>query len=232
MGCDAKREAARGFVEAFGDAVREAGVVGVGTGSTVARVVEELHARGMLEGKVLVASSYATLRLLSRLGYNHVLLPHYSPAPDVYFDGADEVDPQGRLVKGRGGAMLGEKVLAARSRTRVYVVDESKLVDRLGERRPVPLDVSPPALRAVLEAVEAMGFNARVREAASKDGPSVSDWGGIIVDVHTGPLDEPERVEVELESLPGVAASGLFTRYRGPVVVGVAGCGYKVMEPA
>lgn len=230
MECDAKGEAARGFVREFESYIDDAEVIGVGTGSTAARALKELFGRGLLRGKVLVASSLSSALLIAELGGRPVM-PHMVDRIDFYFDGADEVEPSKlHLLKGRGAALLGEKILAHMAEYRVYVVDDSKVVERLGSKRPVPIEVVPWALRHVVRVVEAMGYRAAPRYSEGKDGPVISDWGGVIVDVSTGPMNDPAGVEGRLRSIPGVVETGIFAGLANAVVVGRRECGYELLQ--
>jgi len=228
--CNAKAEAARGLLEEFEDEIKEASVVGVGTGSTTALALREAQRRGLLRGKQIVVSSMATALLASELGLKP-LMPNVVDSVDIYFDGADEVVPSTLdMIKGRGAALLGEKILAYNSRVRIYVVDESKIVDRLGSKKPLPIEVVPWALGFVLRELGKRGLEASPREGSGKDGPVVSDWGGVIVDISTGPIEDPRRLEAELHSIPGVVETGLFLGLADAVVVGKKSCGYEVLR--
>jgi ribose 5-phosphate isomerase A len=228
--CDPKHEAARGLVEEFHSAIEDAGIIGVGTGSTTSRAIEELERRGLLKGKTLVASSLDTALKLKEMGYT-VVQPHIVDSIDFYFDGADEVVAETLdLLKGRGAAMLGEKILASMAKVRVYVVDDGKIVGALGSRRPVPIEVVPWALSHVLRVLASYGFSAAPRLGASKDGPVVSDWGGIVVDVNTGPIEDPAGLDARLRSIPGVVVTGIFHGLADAVVVGLRRCGYRVLR--
>lgn len=229
MACDAKAEAGRGLAAGFRGELEGARVVGVGTGSTVRAALRILHGLGLLEGKTLVASSLATALELAGMGYKPVM-PSVVSSVDFYFDGADEVDGRGNLLKGRGAAMLGEKILASMARLRVYVVDEGKLVEALGSRRPLPVEVVPWALSFVASRLEGMGFRVEYRGSQGKDGPVVSDWGGVVIDVYTGPIRDPPGLERAITSIPGVVATGLFTGLTDYVVVGSGGCGYRILD--
>ena len=229
MACNGKAEAARGLVEQFSDYIREARIVGVGTGSTTALALREAARRGLLDGKVLVASSISTALMLADLGFKPVM-PHVVSGIDFYFDGADEVVPgELYLLKGRGGALLGEKILAHSSTMRVYVVDDSKIVPRLGSGRALPLEVTPWALAHVLSELGRLGYSAAPRVSGGKDSPVTSDWGGIVVDVETGPIEDPPALDCKLKSIPGVVETGIFAGLADAVVVGSAKCGYEVV---
>lgn len=225
VSCNPAFEAARGALELV-SRLGSPTYVGLGTGSTVGFFME--LARGYSSSWYVVASSVDTIIRASRLGFKVI---HPAGAPlEVYFDGADEVDSGGNMVKGGGGALLGEKVLAFNSRVNVFMVSEDKLVDRLGSRVPVPVEVVRDYLGLVVGALEDLGFRVTVREGSGKRGPVVSDWGGVIVDVHTGAIDDPELLEARLKRIPGVIETGLFLGYADYVVVGFRSCGYKVLE--
>ncbi len=230
MSCDAKEAAARGALELL-SGMAPVRVLGVGTGSTVARFLGLLLSGGDggLGVEAYAASSLDTALKLAEAGVPPVH-PSVAPVLDAYVDGADEVDPRGWLVKGRGGALLGEKILAMRSRVNVVIVSEDKLVGRLGERRPVPVEVVRDALVPVLEAIRTRWPDAAPRTGSGKDGPVVSDWGGVIVDVYTGPLGDPREAEAFLKSIPGVVETGLFIGYTDYVVVGRSDCSWEVFR--
>ena len=128
------------------------------------------------------------------------------------------MDPAGNLLKGRGGALLREKLVMAASPERYIVVDPSKLVDRLGTRFPVPVEVIPEAVRLVADALAARGYSDMVlRHGQGKDGPLLTEHGNYLLDVKM--TDISERTEADLKSVPGVVESGLFYGYRPNVVV-------------
>ncbi len=229
--CDAKKAAALGAVELISRlGLDSAGRVGIGTGSTVARFVE-LIVREEVFGRdaIFYPSSRDSLLSLGSRGLD-VGHPGAVSSLDLYVDGADEVDPQGRLVKGRGAALLGEKMLAFRSRVNIFIVDESKLVSLLGEKKPVPVEVVPDALPYVVDLLKGQGLNPIVRSGSGKDGPVVSDWGGIIVDLWTGPISDPEGLNSSLKAVPGIVETGLFLGMTDFVVVGLGDCNYRVLE--
>ncbi len=194
-------------------------IIGIGTGSTVGFFVEELAARPEARSLRYVASSIDTARKLANHGLT-VLDPSTIGAVDVYVDGADEVDSEGNMIKGRGAAHLSEKMLAYRSRFNIFIVDESKLVNRLGEKRPVPVSVVPSALSLVINALSALGFKVEPRRGGCKDGPCIDDHGFVVIDVHTGPMEDPESVDQLIRSIPGVVETGLFLGLTDLVVIG------------
>lgn len=194
-------------------------VVGVGTGSTVEKLLELFPQLEGFREKLYVASSIDTALKLARMGLR-VLDSSFAPAIEVYVDGADEVDPNLNMIKGGGAAMKMEKILTYHAERRVFIVDHTKLVAKLGERHPIPLEVLPQALSLVLRKLAAKGFKAEPRyPARGKMGPVVADTGGVIVDVYTGPIEDPEALEGELR-MPGVVETGLFIGMADKVYVG------------
>jgi ribose 5-phosphate isomerase A len=201
--------------------------IGVGTGSTAALFIEELAARPELVAAA-VASSEASAAGLRAAGIRVVGLDQ-APSLPLYVDGADEVDPQLRLIKGAGGALAREKVVASAAELFVCIVDESKLVERLGAARgdagaaPVPLAVLPMAAALVAERVRALGGSPAARPGF------VADDGLAILDVAGLDLDDPERLEAELDAIPGVVECGVFARRRADVVLAGAGEGVRTI---
>ena len=229
MWCDnevvTRDEQKRVAAEAAIDYVLPGAVVGVGTGSTAAFFIEALAARPGLAGAA-VASSEGTAAALRAAGIPVVGLDE-APAPPVYVDGADEVDPRLRLIKGAGGALAREKVVASAARLFVCIVDESKLVERLGEGdAPVPLAVLPMAAAFVAGRVRAIGGRCTLRpDYRTDDGAAVVDVTGLY-------LRDPERLEAELAAIPGVVESGIFARRRADVVLAGTGAGVRTLTPA
>ncbi len=227
MSCEPKQLAAEGALELLKGVAAGGALVGVGAGSTVGAFIR--RAAGQLRSYRVVGASSFTAAELASVGVDVISFPGTRPVLDVYVDGADEVSPAGDMIKGRGGALLGEKVLSYFSRVNIYVVGEEKLVSRLGEKGPVPIEVVPEAYPYVMEALRSLGFRASPRQAQGKLGPLVSDWRGFIVDVETGPLEDPAAVDRLLRGIPGVVETGIFLGYADYVVVGSAkGCRYEV----
>ncbi len=222
---EAKRVAARAAARLLLDEHRDARYLGVGTGSTVAMILEELAKLepGFLESRVILASSLDTLERLRALGARAALLGATTATPDVYFDGADElVLVRGcPCIKGRGAALYLEKILAVYSGHAILVVDESKLAEEPGGLgKPLPIDVDPLALEGVRRVLDGLGVRYTVRSASpSKDGPVVSDAGGVVIDVSLEGVD-PTWLGDRLEELPGVRASGWFAGVFDEAVVG------------
>jgi ribose 5-phosphate isomerase A len=185
--------------------------IGVGTGSTAEFFIEELAARpGLIAAAA--ASSEASAAALRAAGIR-LLDPAAAPHPlPLYVDGADEVDPELRLIKGGGGAHTREKVLATAAELFVCIVDESKLVGRLG-RVAVPLEVVPWAAAFVARRLTAMGASVSERPGF------VTDNGNIVLDATGLELSDPEGLELELDAIPGVVECGIFARRRADIVL-------------
>ena len=207
--------------------VRDGMVLGLGTGSTAALVVAELGRRVAQEGLrvVGVPTSEATLAQARALGIPVTTLDDH-PALDLDIDGADEVDPRRDLIKGLGGALLREKIVALAARKLVIVIDESKLVDHLGQHAPVPVEVVPFGWRRTAAELGALGAEPRLREGDG--GPVRTDGGHYILDCRfAAGLDLPALAGA-IKGLTGVVEHGLFCGMRPTVVIGAADGGCRV----
>lgn len=192
--------------------VEEGSIVGVGTGSTVAFFIEALgRMKSRIEGAV--SSSEQSTRLLKECGIPVFDLNATGPL-SLYVDGADECDPHNRLIKGGGGALTREKIIAQASRQFICIIDASKLVPVLG-KFPLPVEVIPMARSLVARAITARGGQPIWREG------TVTDNGNWILDVHHWQITDPVALETELNQIPGVVAVGLFAlRPADRVIVG------------
>jgi ribose 5-phosphate isomerase A len=212
---DMKQAAARAATEY----VKPGSTIGVGTGSTAEYFIAELAARPELVDAA-VASSEATARALRAAGVR-VLDPAAAPYPwALYVDGADEVDAELRLIKGGGGAHTREKILASAAELFVCIVDETKLVGRLG-RGPLPLEVVPWAAAFVAGRVAALGGSTVARSGF------VTDNGNAVLDALGLDLSDPEGLELELDAIPGVVECGIFARRRADVVLAGTAAGVR-----
>ena len=197
-------------------------VVGLGTGSTTAYFIEYLGKLIMeeeLEDVYGVPTSHQSRLLAIENGIPVVSLDEVD-AIDIAVDGADEVDPSLNLIKGRGAALTMEKIIEYRAGTFLVLVDESKLVERLGQRMPVPIEVIPAAWRAIAEEVEVFNATAELRMATKKDGPVVTDNGNFILDARFHRIEDPLDLEIELNNIPGVVENGIFADIADVVLVG------------
>ena len=175
-------------------------IVGVGTGSTANYFIEELSAWGGAIGAI--ASSEATARRLESCGIPVLNLNEVEEF-GVYVDGADEINHKLEMVKGGGGALTREKIVAAVAQTFICIVDETKVVDVLG-RFPLPVEVVPMAASYVLRAIRGLGGSPQIR----KD--FVTDNGNIILDVHGMSIENAAEIEQTLNNIVGVVTNGLF----------------------
>lgn len=194
------------------DHLVDGAVVGVGSGSTVAFFIQALgRVRHRVRGAV--SSSERSSELLRAQGITVLSIDEVESLP-VYVDGADEIDPAFRMIKGGGGALTREKIIAAAAQRFVCIVDRSKLVPVLG-RFPLPVEVIPMACVQVARAFARLGGDARVRPGF------ISDNGNPILDVHGLSITDPVGLESEINQWPGVVTVGLFAR-RGADVLLVA----------
>lgn len=205
---DLKRAAAERAVDGY---VRSGMVLGLGTGSTAAWVVRrigELLEGGEVSGVRGVPTSRRTAELAAKYGVPLVGLEE--ARPDLTIDGADEIDPELALIKGRGGALLREKIVAAAGRGIVVVADDSKEVLSLGEGA-LPVEVEPFGWQATLDALAALGCEPRLRLAPGGSAePELTDGGHYTADCFFGDIPEPGALEDGIRRIPGALESGLF----------------------
>lgn len=189
--------------------IEEGSIVGVGTGSTVNHFIDGLAGmRDRIRGAV--SSSEASSRRLADHGIPLVTLDDIDHIP-VYVDGADEIDHGFCMIKGGGGALTREKIVAAVARRFVCICDASKLVDTLG-RFPLPVEVIPMARAQVMRELTAFGGTPKLREGF------VTDNGNLIIDVHGLAIDDPKGLETRLNQIVGIVTNGLFA-HRGADVL-------------
>ena len=205
-------------------------VLGLGTGSTAAFFVAQLAVRVAAGLKIVaIPTSERTAAQARQLG-----IPLTSFAEqrriDLAIDGADEVQRTSLdLIKGRGGALLREKIVAAASSRFVVIVDRDKLVDRLGEGGPLPVEVAQFGWQATAAALERLGAQPELRRADSAQ-PFVTDGGNFILDCRFGPLDDPPETERRINSIVGVVENGLFVGRSSAVIV-ASQDGIEVLTP-
>jgi ribose 5-phosphate isomerase A len=193
------------------DLVSDGDVVGLGTGSTAKYAILRLGER-VAEGlRILgIPTSVESERLAAEVGIPLTTLEEH-PDIDITIDGADEVDPNLDLVKGLGGALLREKIVAHATRKEVIVVDPSKLVDRLGTRSPLPVEVAVYGHAAVARRLRALGCEPVLRRGkAPATGPFVTDNGNHIYDCRFPGITDPRALERRIDEIPGVVECGLF----------------------
>ena len=207
---DAQLEQKRQVAKAAMAFVKADAVLGVGTGSTVNCFIDELAA-SRIRIEAAVSSSEASTARLRAAGIE-VLELNQAGTLDVYIDGADEFDSNRRLIKGGGGALTREKIIAGASRRFVCIVDESKKVSVLG-KFPLPVEVIPMARSFVARQLVAIGGQPELRQGFT------SDNGNVILDVHNMDLVDPVAIEKRINNIPGVVTCGLFALRPADVVL-------------
>ncbi|MFH0845708.1 MAG: ribose-5-phosphate isomerase RpiA [Pseudomonadota bacterium] len=224
-----KAEGARKAVEY----IKSGMIVGLGSGSTV-RFALEFIGQSLKDGKlrdvVGIPSSFETETLSKDLGIPLSTLDEF-PEIDITIDGADEVDPQLNLIKGGGGALLREKILAQASRINIIIVDESKLSTRLGTRWAVPVEVLPFGRKPEARYIHSLGATVTLRKN-SDDTPFTTDQGNLILDCHFGPIPEPTQIALKLDTRAAIMEHGLFIGLASEVIVaGSQGVRHLRREP-
>ena len=191
-------------------------IVGVGTGSTANFFIEEL---GRIKGRIeaAVASSEATAARLRAAGIPVLDLNAVSELP-VYVDGADEVTAGLHMIKGGGGALTREKIVAAVAGKFVCIADESKLKETLGAF-PLPVEVIPMARSHVGRQLLALGGQPELRMLAGKDQPFLTDNGNVILDLYNLRIADPVGLEARINDIVGVVTNGLFARRKADIVL-------------
>jgi ribose 5-phosphate isomerase A len=205
--------------------VRDGMKLGLGTGSTAIWAARRVAAR-LSEGSLRDIRAVVT-SLQTELEARSIGIPVFTlndaaleSSLDLVIDGADEVDPVGNMIKGGGGALLMEKIIAYSSRTLVIIVDDTKLSRRLCERFAIPVEVVADAVAPVSRTLREMGGDVSLRMAVRKAGPVVTDLGNLLLDVTFRESFEPRKMEEELKLIPGVLEDGLFTKKAPQLVVG------------
>jgi ribose 5-phosphate isomerase A len=214
----ANQEAKQKVAEKIAGKVKDGDVLGVGSGSTsylaLIAIAEKIKAEGL--NIKAIPTSFEISMACTNLGVP--LTSIFEHRPDWSFDGADEVDPDHNLIKGRGGEMFKEKLSMIVSPLNYIIVDETKLVKKLGTNFPIPVEVFPLALLHVEEKLKALGADSlSLRLAKGKDGPVITESGNLIVDARFYEIDN--NLEFKIKSITGVIESGLFIKYNVEVLI-------------
>jgi len=199
--------------------VEDGMVVGLGTGSTADYFIEALGARLGTNLRIsAVATSERTTELARSLGIPLIPLERRQQI-DLTVDGADEIVPGSlSLLKGRGGALVREKLVAVASRREVIVADQTKLVEKLGSRHPVPVECVPFGAHLVAAQLAALGGKPALRRTGEL--PYITDNGNYLLDVDFGPIDDPERLAERIKLITGVVDHGLFIGLASEALIG------------
>jgi len=199
-------------------------LVGLGTGSTANCFIHELARRYKNEGLNIttVASSVVSSLKAQELGLPMISIEHISRL-DVYVDGADEVTPDMTLLKGRGYDLVREKLLARASNQFLVMVDQTKLVRRISEKYPIPIEVMPFAWRLVKRSLEVLGGTGELRQTANKDGLTMTSHGSLVLDMTFSQEMSAGDLNALLSNTPGVVEHGICYRLASVVLVAADG---------
>jgi len=201
-----KRNAARAAI----DYIKSNTIIGIGTGSTVNFFIEELAKnKGLIDGAV--SSSIATEKLLKEHNIPVIALNNIIELP-IYIDGADEATKNKHLVKGGGGALTREKIVAAASKQFICIIDDTKLVPLLGNF-PLPVEVIPIAQSYVAREITKLGGQPELRQ------DFITDNGNVILDIHNLKIENPSELENKLNQITGVVTNGLFAKRPADVLI-------------
>lgn len=198
--------------------VHDGMLVGLGTGSTANFFIEELARRQREEGLrvTTVASSVVSTIKAQQLGLHVVAMEHISRI-DLYVDGADEITPDLTLLKGRGFDLVREKLLARAADQFIVVADRSKLVCRIGEKFPIPIEVIPYAWQLAKRTLEGLGGEGDLRR--NGDGLTMTSHGSLVLDMQFDPDLDAAMLAAALSATPGVVEHGIFTALAGAVLI-------------
>ncbi len=222
MSEDAVKQMKQAVAKAAADRVQSGMIVGLGTGSTAAFVIQFLGDRlrsGELSNIAGVPTSFQASVLAKKYGIPLLSLDDVEKL-DLAIDGADEVDPAKNLIKGGGAAHTREKIVDSLADQFLVVVDSSKLVQKLGSTFPVPVEVLPFAVAPVTRALKALGGQPELRMGVKKDGPVVTDQGNLVLDVKFDEIANPAELERTVNNIPGVLENGLFVNVADVILIG------------
>ena len=213
----------RAVAQAAVDQIQNGMILGLGSGSTAALMIEALAQKinsGEIKDVVGVTTSFQGEVLSTELGIPLTSLSSVSEI-DLAIDGADEVDPSFQLIKGGGACHVQEKLVAALAKKFIVVVDSTKLVEKLNLDFKLPVEVLPSAWKQVQKTLENLGGVGDLRMAQKKAGPIVTDQGNLILDLtFKNGIDQPELLERQINNIPGVLENGLFINMTDEVLVG------------
>ncbi len=220
---DLQTQMKQAVAQAAVDQIKNGMILGLGSGSTAALMIEALAIKiksGEIKDVVGVTTSFQGEVLASELGIPLKSLSSVSEI-DLAIDGADEVDPNFQLIKGGGACHVQEKLVAALAKKFIVVVDSTKIVEKLNLDFKLPVEVLPSAWKQVQKTLEYLGGEGQLRMAQKKAGPIVTDQGNLILDLtFNNGIDQPELLESQINNIPGVLENGLFINLTDEVLVG------------
>ena len=225
-----KKNAAFKAVE---DNIKQNMILGIGSGSTVVyavKAIAEINKNNELNLKC-IPTSFQSHQLIVENGLTLVTLDQY-PEIDLDIDGADEIDKSLNLIKGGGGCLVQEKIIASSSKKLVIIADYTKKSEILGEnwRNGVPIEVIPLAYVPIMKRLERLGGTPVLRMAQAKAGPVVSDNGNFIIDVDFGKIENPSELNIKLLQIPGVVDSGFFLGMTSKAYIGLKDGKVEILE--
>lgn len=215
---EAKRKAALQAVKH----VKNNFVVGLGSGTTAAYAIKEIGKKIKREKICVLAipTSYQAFNLAIEQGIPLTTLEEY-PTLDLTIDGADQIDNELNMIKGMGGALSREKIVASASKELIIIADKTKKVEFLGENNhPIPIEVLTFAVPTVTSRIREIKGKPILRESNKKVGPVITDNGNVIIDASFGLVHEPSKLECNLKRIPGVVETGLFIEMADLVYLG------------
>ena len=221
---DLQTEMKKAVAQAAVDQIQDGMILGLGSGSTAALMIEALAVKikaGEIKDVVGVTTSFQSEVIATELSIPLKSLSSVSRI-DLAIDGADEVDPNFQLIKGGGACHVQEKLVAALANKFIVVVDSSKLVEKLNLDFKLPVEVLPSAWKQVKKTLEEFGGAGYLRMAQKKAGPIVTDQGNLILDVtFKDGIGKPDFLESRINNIPGVLENGLFVNLADEVLVGI-----------
>ena len=211
--------------------VKDDYTIGLGSGSTAAYAIKEIgKITRQKNWQILgVPTSYQAMQLATQCGIKITTLQE-QPQLNLTIDGADQIDKELNLIKGMGGALTREKIVASASKLVIIVADETKLVKKLGMNHPVPVEVLPFATSTIKLKIRKMKGKPRLRKTSGKVGPLVTDNGNFILDADFGPIDAPSELNFQLKSIPGVVETGIFAGIADIVYLGTKNTARKLKK--